>query len=134
MNIFYEEPKDYNGCNYAIKTDVNGKTIWINSSAWISSIKIDSQESLKRLPSEIYKYVEKWKRELLKKEKEKFFAPYEWDSNPPKIYFIYDDNVFTIYPDAFNNTYECYHYFYGISDIIQKDLVEAGCIYTWYID
>ena len=55
MNIFYEEPKDYNGCNYTIETDVDGKTIWISSSAWISSIKIDSQESLKLLPPEIYK-------------------------------------------------------------------------------
>ena len=132
MNIFYEEPKDYNGCNYGIKTDVNGKTIWINWSAWISSIKINSQESLKLLSPEIYKYVDKWEQELLKKEKEKFFAPYEWDSCPPKIYFIYDDNVYTLFPDAFKTNN--YHYFYGISDIIEKDLVDAGCIYTCYTD
>ena len=132
MNIFYEEPKDYNGCNYGIKTDVNGKAIWINWSAWISSIKIDSQENLKLLPTKIYNYVDKWEHELLKKKEEGYYAPYEWDTNPPKIYFIYDDNVYTMYPDAFKTGN--YHYFYGIRDIIQNDLKEVGCIFTWYID
>lgn len=134
MNIFYEEPKDYNGCNYAIKTDVNGKTIWINSSAWISSIKIDIEEKLKSLPPEIYKYVDKWEQELLKKKEEGYYAPYEWDTNPPKIYFIYDDNVYTLYPGGFSSTCDYYHYFFGIRKIIEKDLKEAGCIYIWYID
>ena len=132
MNIFYEQPKDYNGCNYAIKTDVNGKTIWVNSSAWISSTNIESQETLKLLPPEIYKYVDKWESELLKKKEENYSAPYEWDTCPPSIYFIYDDNVYKIFPYAFKTGN--YHYFYGISDIIEKDLVDAGCIFTWYID
>ena len=70
----------------------------------------------------------------MKKKKEKYYAPYEWDSCPPTIYFIYDDKVYTLFSDAFNGTYECYHYFHGIKDIIKKDLVDAGCIYTWYID
>lgn len=132
MNIFYEEPKDYNGCNYGIKTDVNGKTIWINWDAWISNIKIDSQESLKLLPAQIYNQLEKWEKELLKKKEEGYFAPYEFDTNSPKIYFIYEDKVYTIYPNAFKTVN--FDYFYGISDMIENDLKEIGCIFTWYID
>lgn len=132
MNIFYEEPKNYNGCNFRIETDVNGKTIWISSSAWISCIEIETQDNLKLLPPEINKFVNKWEQELLKKKEEKYNAPYEWDLNPPKIYFIYDDNVYKLFPHAFETSN--YHYFYGISDIIQNDLKEAGCIFTWYID
>ena len=132
MNIFYEQPEDFNEGMYGTETDINGKTIWINWRAWIFSIKIDSQESLKLLPPEINKYADKWEQELLKKKKEGYNAPYEWDLNPPKIYFIYGDNVYTMFPGAFKTGN--YHYFYGIRDIIQKDLVSAGCIFTWYID
>lgn len=132
MNIFYEKPKDYNGCNYGVKTDVNGNTIWIDWSAWISCIKIDSEENTKLLPPEIRNYVDKWERELLKKKDENFSAPYEWDLTPPKIYFIFNDNVYCLYPAAFKTGN--YHYFYGIKDVIERDLVEAGSIFTWYID
>ena len=92
---------------------------------------IDCPENLKLLPPEISKYLDKWNQELLKKEEEGFCAPYEWDLNPPTIYFIYDDNVYTILPEAFKTNY---HYFFGIRNIIKADLVEAGAIFTWYID
>ena len=132
MNIFYEKPKDYNEGKYGIKTDVNGKTILINWHAWIFSIEIDSEETLKLLPPEIYKYIDKWEQELLKKKEEGYSAPYEWDLNPPKIYFIYNDNIYRLFPSAFKTG--DWHCFYGISDIIKNDLKEAGCIYTCYMD
>lgn len=140
MNIFYEQPTDYNESKYGIRTDINGKTIWINWSAWISSIEINSQETLKLLPPEIYKYVNKWESKILKKKKEKYSLDYP--IKLASIYFIYNDNVYKITPSAFKNTkikrplgtVAIDEYFEGVHEIIEKDLIDAGCIFTFYND
>lgn len=129
--VLYKKPTGKNASIYcAEREDVNGKTIWINWNKWLGAIKIDSPKNLKKLPKELLKYVDKWEQAFLKRKEEDFYLNY-----PIKlvsIHFIYQDNIYKMTPDAFKNATN--DYFCAESDTIEKDLQDAGCIYTFYND
>ena len=74
-------------------------------------------------------------------EYEKRFAKAKFENCKPdypiklvSIHFIYDGNVYRLTPEMFSEDYNARYYFKDISKIIEKDLQDAGCIFTRYND
>ena len=129
--VLYKKPTGKNASIYCgKKKDVNGKTIWVNWDKWIDAIDIDSPKNLKKLPKELFKFVDKWEQAFLKKKEEKFEMDYPIRN--VSIRFIYNDDIYRMTPEAFKNATN--DYFWGVHESIEKDLQEAGCIYTFYND
>lgn len=140
MNVFYEKPADFNTSNYGQREDVNGITFWINWNAWMNATKIDNEDAINLLPSEIAIYVPRWEKEIQRLKEEEYSLGYP--IKLAKIYFIYKDIVYKLEPEAFASGKENFHktlcsdqvLFQGVHKIIEKDLQDLGCIYTWYDD
>jgi len=132
MNIFYEKPECGPEWNYPQFTDKNGQVFWLNWSAWINSTKIESEENIKELPQCIADLIPKWKQDFNKAKFENCEPKYPIKLS--SIHFIYDDKVYKLTPEIFSEDYNARYYFKDISEIIEKDLQEAGCIFTRYDD
>ncbi len=140
MNVFYERPADFNTSNYGQRVDVNGTTFWVKWNAWMSATQIDNEEAIKLLPLEIATFVPKWEKEIQRLKQEEYSLGYP--IKLAKIYFIYKDIVYKLEPRAFKAGKENFHFslcsdqvlFEGAHGMIEKDLQDVGCIYTWYDD
>jgi len=138
-NVFYDKrpPCKYDW-QYPLLTDVNGKGFYLDWSAWIRATEIKEDDDIKLLPEHIAKLLPKWAEEMKIMADEGYYLEY-----PIKlvcVYFIYDDMVYRLNSEVFNNQ-SCLKnyqnrevYFQGIHDIIEDDLKKAGCIYTYYSD
>ena len=130
MNVLYINP---NKTEYYQLTDKNGTPFWLNWSAWIKATTIDSLESIKLLPKNIADLIPKWTEKL-----EITKSIYEDKDDCPiklvSIYFIYDDIVYKLTPDAFSEEYMTRYYFREIHTNIENDLQDIGCIFTEYRD
>ena len=125
MKVFYTEPSD--DTNYKIWFDHIGiHDIWYENST-----KIVDYENM-NIPEELQKLLNKWKKKFSKYEKA-YLISHKIKDNA--IEFIYNDYVYSIYGDTFeNNDISLYntmldHFQMQIRDDLKKTL---GVIYTRY--
>ena len=81
-------------------------------------------------PEKIANLYSKWVKDLedMKNKNKDYSCPIKNVS----IHFIYIDKVYKLTPDAFSSDYMTRYYFEDAHEIIEKDLQDAGCIYTHY--
>ncbi len=131
MEILYEEPKE-TPANWwlADRVDKNGNRFWFDWGEWINATKIESPNSINLLPEKIANLYPKWVKDLedMKNKDNNYPCPIKNVS----IHFIYIDKVYKLTPDAFSSDYMTRYYFEDAHEIIEKDLQDAGCIFTHY--
>ena len=132
MEILYEEPKETpaNWTWLADRVDKDGNRFWFDWGEWIRATDIESPDSIKLLPEKIANLYSKWVKDLedMKNKDNDYLCPIKNVS----IHFIYIDKVYKLTPDAFSSDYMTRYYFEDAHEIIEKDLQDAGCIYTLY--
>lgn len=132
MDIFYEKPENTYRGELFTRKDNDGNRFWIYSSDWNNPIEVNAEEKIKSLPEEIRKLFPKWRDDFAQANKKEC-----WPGYPIKlssIKFIFENNVYKLEPEAFENSYGARYPFLEIHEIIEKDLREAGAIYTFYND
>jgi hypothetical protein len=136
MEILYEEPKETpSGWVWlAGGVDKNGNRFWYNWGERVGATKIESPESIKLLPEKIANLYPKWVKDLEVMKNKNKNSEYLYLIKNVSIYFIYVDKFYKLTPDAFSKEYETRYDFKGVHEIIEKDLQDAGCIYTEYWD
>ena len=131
MKIFYEKPqKTPKNSWLESRVDKDGNEFWFDWSDWIKATEIDSPKSIKLLPAKIADLIPKWTKdlEIMKNQNNNYSYPIKNVS----IRFLYANKFYRLTPDAFSAEYNTRYYFEDAHKIIEKDLQDTGCIYTYY--